>query len=245
MFETSVVRDRVLARRRYGLLTASVVAHTLVVAGVVTASLSSVSFPRRAPNEMMTFNPIPAVSIPPPLGSRSSPQHPAVQPVPRQQSSPAVVTAPAVIPTVTVPAGGSAGDVLHGAGASGEDGRDGVPDGEPGGIDLGQPAVSQPSAMQEVPYVPGGEVKAAVVLQRVEPEFPRAALSARMGGTVVLRCVIGKTGEIRDAVVVSSTFAPFERPALDALRQWKFAPGSMHGRPVDTWFELTVRFAPR
>ena len=30
--------------------------------------------------------------------------------------------------------------------------------------------------------------------------------------------------------------------ALDAVQQWQFAPGSLHGRAVDTIFDLTVTF---
>lgn len=86
---------------------------------------------------------------------------------------------------------------------------------------------------------------AARVLRRVEPQFPRVAIVAHMSGIVVLRCIIGSEGEIRDAEVVSSSFGAFDAPALEALRQWKFAPGSLHGKPVDTWFELTIRFTPR
>jgi outer membrane biosynthesis protein TonB len=45
--------------------------------------------------------------------------------------------------------------------------------------------------------------------------------------------------------VIRSSFAIFDEPALTALRQWKFAPGVLHGHAVETWFELTVAFQPR
>jgi hypothetical protein len=32
---------------------------------------------------------------------------------------------------------------------------------------------------------------------------------------------------------------------LDALQQWTFAPGTLHGQPVDTYFELTITFTTR
>jgi hypothetical protein len=37
----------------------------------------------------------------------------------------------------------------------------------------------------------------------------------------------------------------FNQPVIDALRQWTFAPGTLHGSPVDTYFELTITFTPR
>ncbi len=63
-----------------------------------------------------------------------------------------------------------------------------------------------------------------------------------MNGTVVLQCVIDKAGHIRDVRVVTSTFGAFEQPAIDAVQQWLFAPGTLNGQAVDTIFELTVRF---
>jgi protein TonB len=101
------------------------------------------------------------------------------------------------------------------------------------------------TAVPDTVFRPGADVKPAVVLYRVEPVYPRATLVARMGGTVVLKCIIDKNGNIRDAEVVTSSFAAFNGPALDALQHWRFAPGSLHGKAVDTWFELTIRFQPR
>jgi TonB family protein len=62
---------------------------------------------------------------------------------------------------------------------------------------------------------------------------------------VIVECIIDKTGHIRDAHVVGSNFGAFERPALDAVQQWLFAPGTLHGEPVDTIFDLTVKFEVR
>jgi hypothetical protein len=42
--------------------------------------------------------------------------------------------------------------------------------------------------------------------------------------------------------VATSSFGAFEQPAIDAVRQWVFAPGTLNGQAVDTIFELTVRF---
>jgi protein TonB len=97
----------------------------------------------------------------------------------------------------------------------------------------------------DVIYRPGADVKPAVVIQRVDPLYPRLAIAARMSGTVVIHCVIDKSGNIREPQVMSSTFTAFNQPAIDAVQQWRFSPGTMRGKPVDTYFELTVRFSMR
>ena len=66
-----------------------------------------------------------------------------------------------------------------------------------------------------------------------------------MSGSVVLQCVIDKTGHIRDVHVVNSSFGAFEQPAIDAVQQWLFSPGTLNGQPVDVLFELTVKFQVR
>src|SRR5581483_734833 len=117
----------------------------------------------------------------------------------------------------------------------------GVPGGVPGGLPVEVNAA--PAAPDGVGPLPiGGNVKAPVVLRRVDPIYPRAALIAHLSGWVVVECVIDKTGRIRDVHVNRSSFGAFEKPAVDAVQQWLFLPGSLNGRPVDTIFELTIRF---
>jgi TonB family protein len=59
---------------------------------------------------------------------------------------------------------------------------------------------------------------------------------------VVVECIIDKTGRVRESHVVSSTSPLFNQSAVDAVQQWQFAPGSLHGNAVDTIFDLTVTF---
>ena len=94
----------------------------------------------------------------------------------------------------------------------------------------------------DVPLRIVGDVKAPVVIRRVQPVYPKLALTARMNGTVVVECTIDKTGRVREAHVVSSTSPLFNQTAVDAVQQWQFAPGSLHGQAVDTIFDLTVTF---
>lgn len=246
MFETSVVSVRAAAApRRVGLLTASIAIHSLVIIAAVAVTVSSVEFPKRAPNEMLLFRPVAAILIPPALGT----PHPAPRPAtpapatPRPAPAPNVVTAPAIVPDL-VPAAASAatGDPAATGPSSGEPGTLGGPDGVPGGFgDVAAPGGPPGDAV----LVPGGEVKSAVVIHRVDPVFPRAALAGRMNGTVVVRCIIGKDGTCRDPEIASTTMAIFNQAAIDAVRQWRFAPGSYRGQVVDTYFELTVKFNAR
>jgi len=70
-------------------------------------------------------------------------------------------------------------------------------------------------------------------------------MMSRMSGSVTVECIIDKTGHIRDVRVVKSSFTAFDQPAVDAVQKWVFAPGTLHGQPVDTIFQLTVVFQVR
>lgn len=242
MFETSIVQARVVAQRRFGLLTVSLVVHTLAIAAIVTATFASLSFPTRAPKELAVFNPVRPLPLPRPLGNPTTARPAPVQP--HAQATPRPDVAPPQIPDAvpSLPSGGGASSAISGSGSA-VDGS-GDPDGVPGGVDIGQPAL--PGAIvPDVTYRPGRDVQPAKVLHRVDPQYPRLALATRMAGLVVIECVIDRDGNVRDARILKSTFSAFDQPALDALKQWRFAPGMFRGRAVDTYFELTIVFDVR
>lgn len=248
MFETSVVQERV-AQRRYGLLSVSFAVHSLVVIAVVAAGISSTSLPKDPPREFPVFFQAAPIPQPPPaahVAATPQPaQHPAASSMPHAASAPATITTPATIPDTipNVPATSNDASLTVGN-STGTDTSNVI--GDPNSVDVGQgQAATDVTPVPDTIFHPGGEVRPAVVLQRVEPQYPRAVLASRMGGTVVLKCVIDKNGDVRDVEVVTSSFGAFEAPALEALRKWRFAPGSFRGKPVDSWFELTIKFVPR
>ncbi len=241
MFETSVIRvSAAAAPRRVGLLSASIAFHSLIVIAAVAVTVTSVELPQKAPHEMELFRPIPVVSLPPALGTPHPAARPAA-PVPStpRPTPPVMVTAPSTVPDVVEPVAPVATIDPAATGPAGETASAGRPDGVPGGVGDSDAAVGPPS---DAIMMPGGEVRSATVLHRVDPIFPRAAMAGRMNGTVVVRCIIGKDGTCREPEILSSTFAIFNQPAIDAVEQWRFAPGSYRGQIVETYFELTVRF---
>ena len=239
MFETTVVRART-AGRGIRFLTLSIAFHTTAVAAIIAASLASTRLPIEAPKQMMPIFFAPPVSLPPAIGTPQPAQprpHVAPAPAPRTAVAPAAVTAPSTIPDTVAPVAAAAG-----AGSDGPPSSEvGVPAGIPGGIP-GATSTGMPAPDAAGPLPAGGDVKAPITIRRVEPVYPAIAVHAHLSGTVVLLCVIDKSGHVRDARVVSSTFGAFAQPAIDAVQQWLFAPGTLHGTAVDNIFELTVRF---
>jgi len=243
MFDTSVIRAHAIAGPRRATLLISFLIHATVVVAAIALTLASTRLPVEPPRQLELLRTAVLPSAPPP-----PPGHPAVRPaqqltLPRSRTAvePAL-TSPPTIPEQTPIAsdpGPSTGPVTAET-SGGDHGPIGSPLGVPGNNEA-----SEGPATASGPYTPGGAVTQARVLTRVEPRFPAAFAHSVRSAIVVVRCVIGQDGAIRDPEIVTSSFPPFNDAVLTALRQWKFAPGVMHGQPVDTWFELTVNFHVR
>lgn len=258
MFETSTVRaNATAAPRRAGLLSVSVAVHAFVLTGAVVVSVASVEFPHNVPRQMEMLQLVAKVEIPKPLGNpnggapKPKPQQPVATP-PRPQPLPSQPTAPNVVPdkvepatpiASTEPATPGTGDPNVGPGT--EPGPFGDPHGDPNMPNIGQmdqpPAAPQPEKI----YTVSGDVKAPRVISRVDPIYPQAMLRVRMSAIVRVRCIIDKTGRVRDAEVIVSSFPPFNQAVTEAVQKWRFAPGTLHGQAVDTQFDLTVNFQAR
>ena len=62
-------------------------------------------------------------------------------------------------------------------------------------------------------------------------------------GTVVLQVLVGRDGTVQDAKFLQGALA-FARTAIDGVKQWKFKPYIMNGRPVSVQTNLTITFKP-
>lgn len=251
MFETSVIRSQAVASRRRFSLLSVLVAHSAAIIGAVAVSVATVDFPTSAPDQFELLRPVEAMTVPPPLGrpeGNNKPEQPKQEAKVTPPVQPKEQTAPPIVPDA--PAQVAEGPATSGAtdpNAELGTGPKGVPDGDPNSVlkDFDVPLTATTPAVEEKVYVVGGDVKPPRVISRVEPRFPQALVIARMSGSVTVRCTIDRNGAVRNVEVVRSTFKGFEEPVLEALPRWRFAPGSLNGRAVDTIFELNVQFSAR
>jgi periplasmic protein TonB len=61
-------------------------------------------------------------------------------------------------------------------------------------------------------------------------------------GTVLLRVVVGPDGRPRDVRVQRSLGMGLDEKAIAAVRQWKFEPAMLDGRPVAVQVNIEVSF---
>jgi protein TonB len=121
----------------------------------------------------------------------------------------------------------------------------GDPLGPPGGSGEVPGAIPEPDSSGEEPLVPGGDVRAPVLVERIEPDYPEAARKARIEGVVILQAVIGPTGAIEELRVLKSLFPALDGSALSAVRRWRYLPATLNGRAVRVLLTVTVDYRLR
>jgi protein TonB len=76
-----------------------------------------------------------------------------------------------------------------------------------------------------------------------QPAVGYPASARGQQGTVILQVLIGRDGTVQDAKFMQGSLA-FARAAIDGVKQWKFKPYAMNGRPVSVQTQLTMSFKP-
>src|SRR5215475_11053263 len=92
------------------------------------------------------------------------------------------------------------------------------------------------------PFRVGGGVSPPTILSRVEPQYSEEARKARYQGTVVLEAIVRKDGTVDILRVVRSLGFGLDENAIDALKKWRFRPGTKGGVPVDVALNIEVNF---
>jgi TonB family protein len=89
-------------------------------------------------------------------------------------------------------------------------------------------------------YRVGGAIRAPQRLDR--PTYPPEAQAAGIKGNVVAEVVIDVAGNVTDAKVLQS-IPLLDEAALQAFRNWRFAPTSINGQPVPVRMTVTTNFS--
>jgi len=100
-----------------------------------------------------------------------------------------------------------------------------------------------PGAPPPVPVRVGGNIKTPMKLVNVNPVYPASMRAAGRAGTVPLDALIGTDGSVAFVRVLSSNVHPdLAAAAVDAVRQWKFSPTLLNGKPVEVLMGVTITF---
>lgn len=124
----------------------------------------------------------------------------------------------------------------------------GIPGGQLGGVIGG--IVSSASNLNSIPklqpVVPkrvriSEGVTTGLLIHKVEPVYPILAKTARISGTVVLKAIIDREGNIQDLQLVSG-HPMLVANAIAAVKQWHYRPYLLNGQPVEVETTINVIF---
>lgn len=79
------------------------------------------------------------------------------------------------------------------------------------------------------------------LIKRVSPKYPKEARKKHIEGAVILTGTITKDGEIADLLVVTGDQL-LAQAAMDAVKNWKYRPYLLVGKPVWVKTQITVNF---
>lgn len=79
-------------------------------------------------------------------------------------------------------------------------------------------------------------------IERCEPPYPVALQMLGLQAEVVVDLRVLTDGTVAQVHVVNPTLPQFDAAAVEAVRQWRFAPGVKNGRPVVTHMQVPITF---
>jgi protein TonB len=84
-------------------------------------------------------------------------------------------------------------------------------------------------------------VSQGLLIKRVQPKYPQAALAAHTQGAVQIQASINKEGSVVNLKVLSGDLV-LAHAALEAVRQWRYKPYYLDGQPVEIETQITINF---
>ena len=107
-------------------------------------------------------------------------------------------------------------------------------------------AIVAPAQEESTPPadVPGETVQNQCLIKRVFPVYPPLARQARIQGTVMLRIIVSKSGDVTELRLLSGH--PLLAPAaIEAVRQWKYKPYEVNREVCAVETNVQVNFTLR
>jgi len=96
-------------------------------------------------------------------------------------------------------------------------------------------------AVPEAPLAVGGDVKQAKLISPVAPVYPAMAKSQHVSGNVLIDALIDANGRVTTMKVVSGPTL-LHQAAMDALKQWRYQPATLDGKPTAMHLTVTIQF---
>jgi protein TonB len=84
-------------------------------------------------------------------------------------------------------------------------------------------------------------ISQGLLIKRVEPKYPPLAQTMHVQGAVILDATISREGNISNLKLVKGDQV-LAHAAIEAVRQWRYKPYYLNGKPVEVQTQITINF---
>lgn len=99
-----------------------------------------------------------------------------------------------------------------------------------------------PAPEDEGPIRVGGQLKEPRRVKYVDPVYPEIARRAKVQGPVILEVILDREGNPKSVKVLRGLSMGLTEAAVEAVKQWRWEPSTLNGKPVEVIIIVTVNF---
>ncbi len=105
-----------------------------------------------------------------------------------------------------------------------------------------RPTEAEIEPEQGEPIHVGGDVKKPEKLHTPQPSYTEEAREAGIQGVVITQCIIDRSGRVRQVKILKGLPNGLSEKAASTIKEWRFKPATLDGKPVEVYYNLTVHF---
>lgn len=101
-----------------------------------------------------------------------------------------------------------------------------------------------PEARSVLPIRVGGDALAPIRIHKVEAQYTDEARKQHYSGIVIAEIIVNESGRVIEARILKGLPYGLSASAIDAVKQWRFKPGTLLGKPITVLYNVTFSFPP-
>jgi TonB family protein len=108
-------------------------------------------------------------------------------------------------------------------------------------VDFPAPPAIEPEPEAPRPWSPA-DMTRPIRISGDDPAYTELARRVRTEGVVIVRAVIDREGQVAEVKLVKGLPWGLGEATVEAVREWRFRPATLRGKPIAVFYDLSVHF---